>query len=48
MFWKLIYLLYIDVSPKKSAEDKGYGPFPAAVIKTEEQQKFGKTLFQAY
>jgi len=36
------------ILPKKSAKDKAYGSFPAPVIKTEEQQKFSKTLFQAY
>ena len=36
------------ILPQKSAQDKTYGPYPAAVIKTKEQQKSGKALFQAY
>jgi len=37
-----------NICPKKITKDKAYGTFPAPVIKTKEQQKPGKTLFQAY
>ena len=39
-------IFYLD--PKRSAEDKEHGSFPAAVFKTKEQQESGQALFQAY